>query len=160
MRYYIRRTPFFRGGSCRILDVRGDPVLEARREVFALGTRLYLYGPLGREQYYLKRRLLSAHLQWDMYRGAVCCAHVRRKGSPYPIEIESDCGNFVLRKNAAAHGFSILLEETVAANVCQRQTGFGPCWELAVREGENPAFFCTLALAAGLCIRWGRRNEA
>lgn len=160
MHYYIRRTPLFRGGSCRILDVRGDPVFEARRELFALGTRLCLYGALGREQYYLKRRLVSRHLQWNMYRGAVCCARVRRMGSPYPIEIESGCGNFELRRNAVEHGFSILLEETVAANVCQRQTSFGPCWELEVLEGENPAFFCTLALAAGLCIRWGRHNEA
>lgn len=161
MKLYIKQRVFSLGDKYDIYDAEDNVVFDVQSELFTIGAKLHLCDTMGRELFYIKRKLTFFLAQYEIYQGNDLCAIISQEFALFhsKLNVQSEYGNIEIDGDFMSMDYQILRNGQYFGSVTKKWLSWGDSYELDVPNDENAAFFCALVIAIDNCLHNENHNN-
>jgi uncharacterized protein YxjI len=156
MRYQLREQVFSFHDRFAIRNERDEEVAYIDGKLLSLGDRLVFSDVLGNELVRIEQRLMSWGATYQIFRGDVAIATVRKKvwslRPKFHIELEAG-GELVVEGEFMEHEYVFVREDRTIASVSKRWYTLAETFGVELVDGEDAILILAVTVIIGLVHR-------
>ncbi len=154
MRYIVREKFFRLGEDSQITDESGQPVFEVDGKIFTLHHTLVMRDMGGNEVATIRQRLIALRPTWEITRGGVELAEVRKKlltflGDRFIVDIPGP-DDLEVAGNIFEHEYTITQAGRVVATVSKRWISLTATYGVETAPGADDVLILASVLVLDL----------
>jgi uncharacterized protein YxjI len=162
MKFYMKQKVFSWGDKFTIKNENGEDAYTVKGEVFTLGKKLHVNDTAGAEVAFIRQRLLSWLLTYDVFVGETQVMEVRKDFTLFkPRYSVTGAGDWRIQGDYWAHNYEIFHAGGSVAHISKQWFTWGDSYLIDIAPGapEVPVLACVLAIDAALAVAAAQRNN-